>query len=77
MGPSLLNEPNDIQWLRDVHLTGYSTPDFKSFVLHGQEDCPERIELYADRDPLVTDAPVATFVLYEDEGEYKYVRKSC
>lgn len=54
---NFLNTPEDCQWLRDVHLGGRTDIMFASYVLYGNEDCPIKVELYADQDPLVTDEP--------------------
>ena len=48
------NEPSDIDWLFSTHLKGINVT-FNSFVLVGNEDCPEAVYLYHDSDPLVTD----------------------
>lgn len=54
----LLDTADDIRWLKDTHLKGIKVPTFKSAVLHGNEDAPERIDLYNKRDPLHTDRPI-------------------
>ena len=57
------NAPSDVSWLRETHLKGPANlppflPPFASFVLHGNEDYPDKLDLYASRDPLLTDVPV-------------------
>jgi len=54
------NTPEDCQWLRDVHAKG--APEFASFVLHGNEDAPDSLVLYAAEEPNWTDMPVAVYV---------------
>jgi len=48
------NSAEDIAWLHATHLKGINSV-FESFVLVGNEDCPEAVYLYRDADPLVTD----------------------
>jgi hypothetical protein len=52
-----LNTVEDCNWLRQTKLGGRTDIMFESFVLHGNEDCPTKVELYADCEPLVTDEP--------------------
>ena len=44
----MLHKPEDRQWLRETHLRGHGLPAFKCAIVVGNEDCPERIELFAD-----------------------------
>jgi hypothetical protein len=48
----------DTQWLLDTHLKGVLLPTkyigFKSFVLQGNEDSPDSVDLYTDVAPLMT-----------------------
>ena len=62
------NDPQDCTWLREVHLPA-DAPEFRCFVLVGNEDCPNRVDLYEAADPEVTDA----FVSYvaNEEGELR------
>jgi hypothetical protein len=66
----LLNKPADIDWLFDTHLKAYPKlrGEYKSFILYGNEDCPDKIELYKAQDPLVGDS-FLEFTRNED-GEY-------
>lgn len=57
MKQQLLNESEDCQWLKDTHLKNKDYPEFKCFVLYGNEDAPEKVELYANQEPLITDVP--------------------
>lgn len=52
-----LNSVADCDWLRKVHLGGRDDIKFESFVLYGSEDAPDSVDLYADKEPLVTDEP--------------------
>ena len=60
MDEVLINTKADMRWLRDVHLPKLPSR-FKSAVLAGNEDAPDRIDVYSRREPLITDTPV-TFV---------------
>jgi hypothetical protein len=69
MRQTFCNTVEDCQWLASTHLRGREIPGFGSFTLHGNEDCPQRIELYAVVEPRY-DAPfVAVYELTED-GSY-------
>ena len=61
MREQFLNDPEDLAWLRDVHV-GDIKIKFESAIIHGNEDAPEKIELYAAVEPLVTDLPVAIII---------------
>lgn len=54
---NFLNDPEDVQWLKDVHLKGPLAKSFrdevKSFVLFGNEDAPDKVHIYATKDPTV------------------------
>lgn len=52
----LLNRPEDVKWLRKVHLHGLS-PKYESAVVHGNEDWPSQIEVYPSPDPSIHDLP--------------------
>ena len=56
-----LNESEDCKWLREVHLKGKKFPRFRSFVLEGSEDCPDKITLYGRKNPDYTDEPVGEY----------------
>lgn len=59
------NDLDDCIWVDLTHLKHIKTPKFRSFLLLGNEDCPDEVRLYADADPLVTDTPVMTANLLE------------
>lgn len=52
----LLNTPDDMQWLRDVHVKRLPGR-YKSAVIYGNEDCPTRIDLYKSATPTVDARP--------------------
>lgn len=64
MKQTMLNTPEDMDWLISVHMGNRKELKyFQSAVLYGNEDCPEKVELYADVDPLITDIPhVVNFI---------------
>ena len=51
-----LNDPSDVLWLLSTHLKGRYAPPFQSFILFGNEDAPEKVQLFASRDPDHDDA---------------------
>jgi hypothetical protein len=54
---SFHNDADDCQWLKDTHLRFIDHKPFESFVLHGNEDAPDIVDLYGPREPLATDKP--------------------
>ena len=71
MSETLLNTPDDLQWLWDTHLKNFKATtraDFnvKAATIHGNEDCPDQIKLYTKADPMTHTKPVATFELQAD-----------
>jgi hypothetical protein len=62
----LINTKEDMKWLRDTKLPGLDKK-FKSAVIFGNEDYPDKIDVYVKKDPLVTDTPV-TFLPHGEEG---------
>lgn len=54
MKETFINEPEDMRWLREVHLPGLS-PRFKSAVISGNEDYPSSIAVYVEREPAYDD----------------------
>jgi predicted RNA-binding Zn-ribbon protein involved in translation (DUF1610 family) len=67
-----LNAPEDVQWLQDtaLKLLPQYHGKFQSFMLHGNEDAPERLVLYSDVNPLVSDVPVASLTMDFDNNIY-------
>jgi len=52
----LLNTPEDMKWLRDVHLPTLP-PKYESAVVYGNEDSPSQIEAYLSPNPTVNCIP--------------------
>jgi len=73
---TFLNEPSDCEWLRTTHLkpsqwnNANPIPEFKSFCLFGNEDCPQEILLYREDHPTVSDNPVRAMLM--DNGCYSF-----
>lgn len=65
-----INTADDMRWLRDVHLPRLPAK-YKSAIIVGNEDYPDRIEVYESRDPRVTDVPVVYKA--DAEGVFKDV----
>jgi hypothetical protein len=58
-----LNSPEDCQWLRETHLKDSNlnngpVPEFKSFCLFGNEDCPTAILIYKNEHPTIDHKPI-------------------
>lgn len=61
-----LETPDDIQWLRDVHLRGCAVPPFAVAAIDGNEDWPKSITLYE-----VNHVNSLTLILLPDaDGEF-------
>lgn len=61
-GGQFYHAPDDPQWLRETALKNLpDVPSFRSFVLYGNEDCPDRVDLYPGRWPLVGDRAIAVY----------------
>jgi len=68
MRAQFLTAQEDIDWLFETHLKhlGKNDESYKrcqSFVIFGNEDSPDKVELYDTRNPLVMDKPFFTEVL--------------
>lgn len=61
--------PDDCTWIRETALKGIVLPDFQSFELRGNEDCPTVVSLHLQSMPTYTDRPIAVYVL-QDDGSY-------
>jgi len=61
-----LNHPDDISWLNETHLRDFPPLEFEAFVLSGNEDCPDRLDLYKSAHPEYNTRPV--LVLVRDEA---------
>ena len=52
-----MNGLDDIQWLLDTHLRGHVLPfPPASFTLYGNEDAPDRVDLYPVAEAQIGDA---------------------
>jgi len=73
MRRTLINTPEDCDWLRDTALRHYHGPmvAFAAAVIDGNEDCPDAIELYACAEPFVTDGCMR---LRYDSTTGRYIR---
>lgn len=65
---SFLDTPEDMKWLRDVHLQGLPS-EYESAVVHGNEDFPSRIEAYRTPNPTVNCIPAVFFP--DANGDFK------
>lgn len=76
MSSKFLNSADDVQWLKDTHLAGVAIPapwpDFQSFLLYGNEDAPEKVELFLDDDPDIGDRYLR--VTFEEDSAVLEVR---
>lgn len=60
MKTTFINTPDDMDWLRDTHLPKLPKHYVKgSAVIHGNEDCPDRIDVYTNQDPFVYESYVS------------------
>lgn len=65
---TILTASDDLQWLREAHLSGVPCESFAVAILHGNADSPERIELYqANR---IDIRPTYVYVL-DCDGDYQ------
>lgn len=54
------DSPEDIEWLKSTHLKNASfVLEFGAFVLHGNEDAPERVDLYPTASPNWNEQPIS------------------
>jgi hypothetical protein len=68
-----INTADDMRWLREVHLPRFPTK-YKSAIIVGNEDYPDRIEVYERRDPRITDVPVVFKA--DEDGVFKETSKA-
>lgn len=63
MNTTYLQTNDDIQWLFDTALKTINRPSWVCFaILHGNEDSPERVELFDSPSPNHDDKPTFTVV---------------
>lgn len=64
------NTTDDVRWLKDTALNGVTLPtefqDFKSFVISGNEDAPDIVELFLSDDPNIEDKHIR--VTFPNDG---------
>jgi hypothetical protein len=70
---TFLNTPADCKWVRETHLKPSNLnngplPEFNSFCLFGNEDCPNQILAYFHAHPMVNDKGVRFMLM--DNGRY-------
>jgi hypothetical protein len=65
MPVTIINTPEDLKWLKDVHGI---TASFA--ILHGSEDAPLAVEAFAQADPTVFDKPI----MYRPEQDGKLTK---
>jgi hypothetical protein len=64
MNQTFLNTKSDMEWLFSTHLANrFEFKHFHSAILYGNEDCPEKVDLFFREEPLVSDEPhTITFI---------------
>lgn len=67
MSAIFLNTKDDLYWLFNTHLSGIHFQTVKSFIMVGNEDCPDLIELYSDENPLFGQEPTFTIDFRQDK----------
>lgn len=71
---NILSGQDDMYWLRDTHHVDIYTPSARRAevaVIHGNEDCPEKVELFTSNH--VKAKPFRVYVLDEDTGVLEIV----
>jgi hypothetical protein len=65
------NSPEDIEWLRSTHLPTLPA-SCRSYILHGNEDAPTKVEAYDTDMPTYDQAPdfvwIVDWSLPKDKG---------
>ena len=71
---TFLNEYEDMDWLWSTHLEKFRLMrlDFKSAIIHGNEDCPQKIELFKAPNPRYDAKPDKIFVLQDGDDGFFY-----
>ena len=72
MKSQFYNTIEDLRWILTTHLKDFPRLCFNSFIVYGNEDCPEKVELFTKLNPNYNSKPCATFVINED-GKLKRV----
>lgn len=63
------NTPSDCDWLRSTALKQIECPPFMSFELHGNEDAPAKVDLYANFRPNHDEKPTAVYAMDNESGD--------
>ena len=58
----LLNDLEDIGWLLTTHLRNHHPPAFSSFLITGNKDCPDKIDLFKTTNPTISSKPIAVYI---------------
>ena len=58
---ALLNDIDDVAWLRSTVLRRFDPPKFASFELEGSEDWPDKISIYQNRNPSVFETALRVY----------------
>lgn len=66
MTHQLLNTPEDMRWLLDVHAPHLRERGFKSAEIEGNEDCPDVIRFYRSEHPTIDENAI---VIITPDGE--------
>lgn len=78
MKQTFLNTKEDCDWLRETHLkqsnwnNELTIPDFKSFCIFGNEDCPRELLVYREAHPTLDDKPIRAMLC--DNGGYSFFK---
>jgi len=59
---TLLDTPEDLNWLHDVHLPSSAPRVFSCALLYGNEDAPDRVHLWKTSEPHYQQPPDAVYV---------------
>lgn len=58
---------DSIAWVFETHIKEPDDKDVDSAILYGNEDAPERIELYSLASPTITDTPIRVWTAPDPE----------
>lgn len=64
-----INSDEDMKWLRDVHIKDLPA-NVKSAILYGNEDFPDKIEVFEYKDAISGDP--STVYLPNSEGKFEF-----
>jgi hypothetical protein len=66
---TFINDKEDMGWLKDVHVKNLPNTA-KSAIIYGNEDCPDKVEIFDSEKPHYQDKPIMTLVI-DDDGNLK------